>query len=153
MLARGYSHGQASLSSVALNGGAVIGSLILGYASDRSRPAAVLIATYAGMIVSLLILASPLRATFLFGAFAAGFFVIGGQLVLYGIAPTLYPRSVGGTGVGAAVAVGRIGSIAGPLIGGTLLASGLGPGMVPTAAIPGLAIALISLLWLLHLRR
>jgi len=152
-LGRGYSHGQASISSVALNGGAVLGSLILGYASDRHRPAAVLSATYAGMIISLLVLASPLHSTFLFGAFAAGFFVIGGQLVLYAIAPTLYPPSISGTGVGAAVAVGRIGSIIGPLIGGALLASGLGPGMVSTAAIPGLAIALVSLLWLLRLRR
>ena len=153
MLGRGYSHGQASISSVALNGGAVLGSLVLGYASDRRRPAAVLSVTYAGMIVSLLILASPLRSTFLFGAFAAGFFVIGGQLVLYAIAPTLYPPSVSGTGVGAAVAVGRIGSIIGPLIGGALLASGLGPGVVSMTAIPGLAIALVSLLWLLRLRR
>jgi MFS transporter, AAHS family, 3-hydroxyphenylpropionic acid transporter len=152
MLGHGYSHSQASVSSVALNSGAVIGSLILGYASDRSRPAAVLSVTYAGMIVSLLILASPLRATFLLGAFAAGFFVIGGQLVLYAIAPTLYPRTVSGTGVGAAVSVGRIGSIVGPLIGGSLLAGGLGPSIVPAAAIPGLAIALISLLWLLRLR-
>jgi AAHS family 3-hydroxyphenylpropionic acid transporter len=88
----------------------------------------------------------------LLGAFAAGFFVIGGQLVLYAIAPTLYPRTVSGTGVGAAVSVGRIGSIVGPLIGGSLLAGGLGPSIVPAAAIPGLAIALISLLWLLRLR-
>ncbi len=121
---RGYSHAQASTSAIVLNCGAVIGSLLLGYLSDRRRPTAILSVTYFGMIVSLLVLATPLPGTFLLGAFGAGFFVIGGQLVLYAIAPTLYPPSVSGTGVGAAVAAGRTGSIVGPLIGGSLLASG-----------------------------
>ena len=150
---RGYSHAQASTSAIVLNCGAVIGSLLLGYLSDRRRPAGILTVTYLGMIASLLVLAAPLPGAFLLGAFAAGFFVIGGQLVLYATAPTLYPPSVSGTGVGAAVAAGRIGSIVGPLIGGSLLASGFGPGIVPAAAVPGLAIALMCLLWLLRLRK
>jgi MFS transporter, AAHS family, 3-hydroxyphenylpropionic acid transporter len=60
---------------------------------------------------------------------------------------------VSGTGVGAAVAAGRIGSIAGPLVGGALLDAGYGPGVVPAAAIPGLVVALLCLLWLLRLNR
>jgi len=148
---RGYSHAQASTSAIVLNCGAVIGSLLLGYLSDRRRPTAILSVTYLGMIGSLVVLATPLPGAFLLGAFAAGFFVIGGQLILYAMAPTLYPPSVSGTGVGAAVAAGRIGSIVGPLIGGGLLASGFGPGIVPAAAIPGLAIALMCLLWLARL--
>jgi AAHS family 3-hydroxyphenylpropionic acid transporter len=150
---RGYSHTQASTSAIVLNFGAVIGSLILGYLSDRLRPTAILCVSYLGMMASLFVLATPHPGAFFFGAFAAGFFVIGGQLVLYAIAPTLYPPSVSGTGVGAAVAAGRIGSIIGPLIGGILLASGFGPGIVPAAAIPGLAIALMCLMWLLRLNR
>jgi MFS transporter, AAHS family, 3-hydroxyphenylpropionic acid transporter len=147
----GFSPAQAATSSIALNSGAVVGSLILGYVSDRCRTAAVLAVTYAGMIASLLLLASQLHGTIFPGAFAAGFFVIGGQLVLYAIAPALYPPSVRGTGVGAAVAAGRIGSIVGPLVGGSLLASGLGPTVVPAAAVPGLIVALLSLSWLLRL--
>jgi len=150
ILGRGYSHAQASMASVVLNLGAVIGSLVLGYISDRRRPTIVLSVTYFGMIVALSVLASP--GAFFLAAFAAGFFVIGGQLVLYAIAPTLYPASVSGTGVGAAVAAGRVGSIVGPLLGGSLLAGGFGPGVVPAAAIPGLVVALISLLWLLRLK-
>jgi MFS transporter, AAHS family, 3-hydroxyphenylpropionic acid transporter len=148
VLGRGYSHTKAAASSVVLNIGAVVGSLFLGYVSDRGRSAAVLNVTYVGMIAALLLLALPFRGAFLPGAFAAGFFVIGGQLVLYAIAPTLYPTSARGTGVGAAVAVGRIGAIVGPLIGGGLLAIGFGPGVVPAAAIPGLIIALSCLLLL-----
>ncbi len=45
----------------------------------------------------------------------------------------------------------ELGSIVGPLIGGGLLASGFGPGIVPAAAIPGLAIALMCLLRLARL--
>lgn len=149
-LGRGYTHAQAATSSIVLNCGAVVGSLILGYLSDRGRAATILTVTYVGMIVSLLMLASPLRETFLPGAFAAGFFVIGGQLVLYALAPTLYPQAIRGTGVGVAVAVGRIGSIAGPLLAGSLLSSGFGPGVVPAAAVPGLAVGWAALLWLLR---
>jgi MFS transporter, AAHS family, 3-hydroxyphenylpropionic acid transporter len=92
----------------------VIGSLLLGYLSDRRRPTAILSVTYLGMIGSLVVLATPLPGTFLFGAFAAGFFVIGGQLILYAMAPTQYPPPVSGTGVGAAVAAGRMARSSGP---------------------------------------
>jgi MFS transporter, AAHS family, 3-hydroxyphenylpropionic acid transporter len=148
----GFPPAQGATASIALNLGAVIGSLVLGYVSDRSRTTAVLGLTYAGMIVSLWALTSLHGALFP-AAFAAGFFVIGGQLVLYALAPTLYPPAVSGTGVGAAVAAGRIGSIAGPIVGGSLLAAGYGPGVVPAAAIPGLIVALACLLWLLRLDR
>jgi MFS transporter, AAHS family, 3-hydroxyphenylpropionic acid transporter len=148
----GYAPAQGALASIALNLGAVIGSLVLGYVSDRSRTAAVLGVTYVGMIASLWALTS-LHGGLFPAAFAAGFFVVGGQLVLYALAPTLYPPAVSGTGVGAAVAAGRIGSIVGPLVGGNLLAAGYGPGVVPAAAIPGLVIALSCLLWLLRLNR
>ena len=78
---RGYSQTQASTSAVVLNCGAVIGSLLLGYLSDRRRPMEILSVTYLGMIASLLVLATPLPGAFLLGAFTAGFFVIGGQLL------------------------------------------------------------------------
>ena len=40
--------------------------------------------------------------------------------------------------------------VVGPLVGRALLASGFGPGVVPAAAVPGLNIALMALLWLLR---
>ena len=40
------------------------------------------------------------------------------QLVLYALAPPSYPTAVRATGVGAAVAIGRLGSVAGPLAAG-----------------------------------
>ena len=52
------------------------------------------------------------------GAGRAGF--------LYSSAPRIYPTLIRGVGVGAAVAFGRVGSIVGPKLGGTLKAAGHG---------------------------
>jgi AAHS family 3-hydroxyphenylpropionic acid transporter len=93
------------------------------------------------MMASLLALTISQGNALYGAAFVAGYFVIGGQLALYAIAPGLYPTAIRGTGVGAAVAVGRLGSIAGPLLAGTLLLHGFGTNAVPMAAMPGLVVA------------
>lgn len=141
MMAAGYSHQQATLSSIILNGGAVLGTLALGALTDRVSPRNSLVLTYLGMAASLLVLALGHGRSLFAGAFLAGFFVIGGQLILYAMAPALYPARVRGTGVGAAVAAGRLGSIAGPLLAGLWLSYGFGPHTVPLIAVPGLLVA------------
>ena len=50
------------------------------------------------------------------------------------------------TGVGAAVAIGRLGSVAGPLAAGQILAAGAGTSGVLLATSPGLVIAALSIL-------
>jgi AAHS family 3-hydroxyphenylpropionic acid transporter len=62
-------------------------------------------------------------------------------MVLYSIAPGCYPTMVRGTGVGAAVAVGRVGSAIGPLLAGLLLGSGQSNSQVMMSIIPILAIS------------
>jgi AAHS family 3-hydroxyphenylpropionic acid transporter len=148
LVAKGYSRAQGSTCSIILNIGAAMGSIILGRLSDREYPKAILSVTYAGMMTSLLALTIAQGNALYLAAFAAGFFVIGGQLVLYAIAPALYPTPVRGTGVGAAIAVGRIGSVAGPLMAGALLVHGFGPNAVPVAATPGLLIAFAAVFML-----
>jgi AAHS family 3-hydroxyphenylpropionic acid transporter len=76
--------------------------------------------------------------------FAAGLFVMAAQLVLYALAPPSYPTAVRATGVGAAVAIGRLGSVAGPLAAGQLLAAGAGTTGVLLATSPGLLIAAVA---------
>jgi MFS transporter, AAHS family, 3-hydroxyphenylpropionic acid transporter len=141
LVAKGYSRVQGSSASIILNVGAVVGSILLGRLTDRGHPRVILTLTYAGMMASLAALAIGRGSALFAAAFAAGFFVIGGQLVLYAIAPILYPTAIRGTGIGAAIAVGRLGSIAGPLLAGALLAHGFGPSAVPVASVPGLVIA------------
>jgi MFS transporter, AAHS family, 3-hydroxyphenylpropionic acid transporter len=149
LVAKGYSRTQGSTCAVILNIGAIAGSLLLGRLSDGGYPKSILVATYSGMLAALVALATAEGSALFLSAFFAGFFVIGGQLVLYAIAPALYPMAFRGTGVGAAVAVGRVGSVAGPLLAGSLLAHGFEPGTIPVAAAPGLLIALVAVLMLI----
>ena len=148
LVAKGYTRTQGAVCAIILNVGAAVGSIILGRLSDGGHPKSILVVTYAGMLAALVAITIAERSSLFVAAFFAGFFVIGGQLVLYAIAPTLYPAAFRGTGVGAAVAVGRIGSVAGPLLAGTLLVHGFGPDAIPVAASPGLLIALIAILML-----
>jgi AAHS family 4-hydroxybenzoate transporter-like MFS transporter len=55
----------------------------------------------------------------------AGFGVIGSQGALNASAGLIYPSNCRTTGVGAALGIGRVGSLAGPLIGGFVLNLGV----------------------------
>jgi AAHS family 3-hydroxyphenylpropionic acid transporter len=81
----------------------------------------------------------------------AGFLVLGASYALYSLAPGYYPPAERGAGLGAAVAVGRLGSIAGPLLAGQMLAGGASADrvlstMVPVAVAAGTAVLLLSFL-------
>lgn len=83
-------------------------------------------------------------------AFLLGGAVLVTQSYLYALAPRLYPASSRGIGVGAAVAAGRIGSIAGPLLGALLISAGGGMGtvlrgIIPVAVVAGTTAILLSL--------
>jgi AAHS family 4-hydroxybenzoate transporter-like MFS transporter len=61
------------------------------------------------------------------GLFVAGLFAIGGQQNTPAMAVEVYPQNIRAAGVGWQMSVGRLGSIAGPLIGGQLLARNFDP--------------------------
>lgn len=83
--------------------------------------------------------------------FFAGFFVIGAQLAVTAYITGFYPTSVRGTGVGWSQAVGRTGSLLGPLAGGLVLSMTAQPAqMFLFCAIPPV-VALLALLTLAHL--
>jgi AAHS family 3-hydroxyphenylpropionic acid transporter len=56
--------------------------------------------------------------------FCCGTTLIGAQAIIYVSAPVCYATAFRGTGVGSAVAIGRLGSVAGPLVAGVLLGAG-----------------------------
>ncbi|MGA0606656.1 MFS transporter [Phenylobacterium sp. VNQ135] len=56
--------------------------------------------------------------------------VIGGQVALHSLGATLYPAHIRGTGVGLALAVGRVGALTGPIIGGAVLATASAKGSI-----------------------
>ena len=76
--------------------------------------------------------------------------VLAAQAFLYAAAPACYPTSIRGVGVGAAVAVGRIGSIVGPKLGGVLKAAGHSYSQLLTDLLPIVvvgSITAIALAW------
>lgn len=151
MVANGFTKPQSVLFSTVMNSGAAIGSVALGVLLDRMTQRTVVTVTYLGSVLALAALASFSSLYALFAAaFAAGFFGIGGQLLLYALAPNYYPFSVRGTGIGSAVAIGRFGAIAGPIVAGQLLSSGAGASGVLAAAIPSAMIGGVAALALLR---
>jgi AAHS family 3-hydroxyphenylpropionic acid transporter len=92
-------------------------------------------------------MASQLQSMLLAG-FVAGFFATGGQCVLYALAPHFYRPSVRATGVGSAVAIGRLGAMSGPLVAGKMLALGTGTAGVMMASAPGIVIAALAMFYL-----
>ncbi|WP_054697991.1 MFS transporter [Geotalea toluenoxydans] len=63
-------------------------------------------------------------ALYIIGA-ATGVFVIGAQIAQHVVTGELYPTNIRSTGVGCALTAGRLGSIAGPLLGGALQMAGV----------------------------
>lgn len=140
---RGLARTDASLVSMLFNLGAGVGVLILADLLDRERRRRTISLWYLGLGVSLVALAgvnSGFLATAAAG-FAVGFFVSSVPLPLYGMAPCYYAVSMRGAGVGASVAVGRLGAIFGPLLAASLLGFGVGTSGVLLALLPISAVA------------
>jgi MFS transporter, AAHS family, 4-hydroxybenzoate transporter len=66
--------------------------------------------------------------------FVAGFCIVGGQTAANALAAGYYPTSIRSSGVGWALGIGRVGSIAGPLVGGALMTMRWSTGEVFMAA-------------------
>jgi MFS transporter, AAHS family, 3-hydroxyphenylpropionic acid transporter len=134
----GFTRSQASWTSVCFNLGGAAGAGFLGklHAGDHRRQW--VLVTYAGMAAALTAVAS-INKMFVIAILAcatAGVFIVGAQLILFALAPLYYRKAVRGTGVGAAVAVGRLGSVVGPVFAGVLLAGGGSSAAVLLAIVP-----------------
>jgi AAHS family 4-hydroxybenzoate transporter-like MFS transporter len=120
---------RAAVAGVLLNVGGVAGALGLSFVMGRKSPVlALTVALCAGAI--LLVLFGQVSAlagnAALAAVFAVGALLIGAQISAPALAVHLYPPSIYATGVGVPMAIGRIGSIVGPLLGGYLVGIQLG---------------------------
>lgn len=117
---------QGALVATAYHAGGVVGgvvaSLIL---RGRGWPVVALFALAAA--ASLGVLASGVGTGMLLGAciIAAGFFVTGTQNAINGAAGISYPVDIRSAGLGWALGLGRVGSIAGPLVGSVAIILGM----------------------------
>ena len=151
VVSKGHHATDGAAASLAFNLTAVAGALALGIMADRLGVRRTIVATYLALAAALVGLgaATALGAILIMSA-ATGFLVIGIQYVLYGLAPILYPPQVRSAAAGASVGVGRLGSVAAPLIGGLLLQAGWSAAqvldaMAPLALVAGVAILTLTL--------
>ncbi|ACA15847.1 major facilitator superfamily MFS_1 [Methylobacterium sp. 4-46] len=141
----GLSLKEASLITVMLATGGTVGGLVLGALMDRANPHAVLGLSYlcAAGFVALIGSATGSVALLAVAVFGAGFCVAGSQIGINALAASYYPTASRATGVSWANAVGRVGSVAGSMIGASLLGLGLGlPATFGLVAVPALIAAL-----------
>jgi AAHS family 4-hydroxybenzoate transporter-like MFS transporter len=144
----GVSISAAAAIGAMLQVGGVAGTFALGRFIDRfSFRALALTYLCAAMAVAAIGLSGHSRSLVSLAIFAAGFFIIGGQIASNALTATHYPTAIRSTGVGWALGIGRIGSIIGPLIGGAMLVHHMGvQSLFTVAAIPALVAAAASLL-------
>lgn len=123
----GYNLGSALTFALALNLGAVAGSVITAWAGTRFGPVPTGIAAAGVAAAGLLVLVSgpPVAVVYLM-LVLAGVGTHGTQCLIIAAVASHYPAHLRGTALGWALGVGRIGAVAAPQVGGLLLAAGLG---------------------------
>jgi MFS family permease len=108
--------------------GAMAGGLILPLFARRWRGTMVLLAAIIGAVASCVLIAALLPASYavnMTGVFICGVFVSGAFFLLYPPAVQFYPTHVRATGIGAAIACGRMfGNVPSPKVAGYMLGSG-----------------------------
>ncbi|MGO4187563.1 MFS transporter [Pseudarthrobacter sp. TAF60_1] len=123
----GYNLGSALTFALALNLGAVAGSVITAWAGTRFGPVPTAIAAALVAAVALMVLVTgpPVTVVYLM-LVLAGVGTHGTQCLIIAAVASHYPGHLRGTALGWALGTGRIGAVAAPQIGGLLLAAGLG---------------------------
>jgi AAHS family benzoate transporter-like MFS transporter len=123
----GYNLGSALTFALALNLGAVVGSVATAWAGTRFGPAPTAVAAAAVAAAALLVLVAgpPVTVVYLM-LVLAGVGTHGTQCLIIAAVASHYPAHLRGTALGWALGVGRIGAVAAPQAGGLLLAAGLG---------------------------
>ena len=145
LVAKGFSPRDASLGILAFALGSTVGAIAFGLVT-MSAPRLSFLSIYIASAIGLvgLFLGGSNFGVTLSAAFCVGLFAIGGQFLLYGVSSTIYPDAVRGTGVGWAVAIGRVGAIVGPALGGVVMSWSGNPSTVIAAALPPVLLALVG---------
>ena len=140
----GWSLGDALRGAVLIQGGGIVGGLLMSRFMDRG-------ATKAALVGGFLISGASLVAfTFMSGysnwftlLLLVGAGISGAQLSLNALSAAYYPPAIKATGVAWALVVGGVGSVAGPIVGAQLIDLGLSPATIlALLAVPSVVCAL-----------
>ena len=143
----GFTPADAAFATSMYAAGAILSTLLLGPVIARFGPERVLATSLVIGAICIAIVATahlpPITMMIVLAIAGGGF--IGSQLGLNGFCASMYPAETRSTGIGWALGVGRLGGIAGPVIGGALLSFGrpanevllyaAGPGVVTAALV------------------
>ena len=123
----GYNFGAALMFTLALNLGAIIGSIVTAWAGDRFGPirSGAIAAGIAGIALFTLLLYPPVWAVYII-LILAGVGTHGTQILIIAAIANFYPSNLRGTALGWSLGLGRIGAVAAPQLAGLLLAWNLG---------------------------
>ena len=141
----GVSTSSAILATSIYGIGTILGPLLTASVIDRGAERILTYTTAFGAVCVLAIGLFDMQfGLFSIVIFAAGMGMGSCQGGLNSLSGKIYPPAIRSTGAGWALGLGRVGAIAGPAIGGALLALGFGArGMFIVAAIP---VAIVTLL-------
>lgn len=112
--------------AVVMNGVGVIGGLLFGVFANRAGLKSLTSIFLALFFVAIAAFGAAGKdlTVLLALAGAVGFFMIGLISGLYAVIGAMYPVRVRNTGTGLALGIGRLGAVAGPYLGGVLIAAG-----------------------------
>lgn len=123
----GYDISSALLFAILLNMGAAVGIVVAGLIADRGHVKATVMVLFALGAVAIYMLTLRQGVAMYGLVFLAGAGTIGTQILANVLVGRFYPVEIRGTGLGFSLAIGRLGGIAGPLIGGAVMQRGLAP--------------------------
>jgi AAHS family 3-hydroxyphenylpropionic acid transporter len=137
VVAKGHLSGDGAAASFAFNISGVVGTLLLGFLADFAGVRRAFVLAYATILAALYFLGAAQSVLMIVACSALlGLFASSVSFVLYGIAPVLYPVNARAAASGAIVSVGRLGTIAGPLLAGQLRQIGWSAESVIDAMLP-----------------
>ena len=124
-------------------GGLGSGPLVNKYGTERIVAAMLAMGACGLLLLGLTNVSTLVLGFFIFGT---GIGISAGQLGINALPGAIYPPAIRNTGSGWSLGVGRLGNIAGPLTGGTLLALGWAPKhMLLAISVPAFLLAAMLL--------
>ena len=146
----GMTRAQAAGTQIGFNVGGALAGLTMGRLLEGPLRKPSVVATFVALPALILLLAKAPVELMLVASivFLLGCAVIAAQAFLYAQAPSGYPTLIRGVGVGAAVAIGRMGSIVGPKLGGALKSAGHSSAQLLLDILPIVILGSICALWL-----
>lgn len=140
---KGLTRPEAALVQVSFNVFGACASILTGVLMDRMSIRAVVAISFGTAALGLVLLTvapAVIGVSLIVGGIVGGTMSMT-QALLYAVAPANYPTGVRGTGVGSAVAIGRMGSAVGPVLVGMLRTGGVTSTQVMSMLVPVIAVA------------